>query len=123
MANTGLCDDVHGSVTEEYRSTIAPIIMEYLHLTFYNTPRCRVFHWCLLPHSTPVNLIARRMRQLEILPPSVDYNCSPRRRRMKFRMKNWNAREIDSARIPNVRIWTRCMPHTDCGDRRTITTI
>lgn len=54
--------------TDGNQSRVAAMVQEYLHMVFGHIPSVRVWHFCLIPQSTPVNLVARNFRNAHILP-------------------------------------------------------
>ena len=93
------------------------------HMVYAHIPAVRVWHFCLIPQSSPINLVARQFREMDILPswaglqtserhsPSLSLSyqapCSPTRRR--FRSKCWNGLPIGCPGIPNE---NTCRPPT-----------
>ena len=52
----------------EYQHVVAHNLQEFLHVVCPDRPQCRVWHWSLLPHTTPLPLVATQFRLAELLP-------------------------------------------------------
>lgn len=51
-----------------YRTRVVSMIQEYLHIVYSHVREVRVWHYSLIPHSTPIHLVAHDFRCARILP-------------------------------------------------------